>query len=150
LINYSKRGYDISLIMPFAEANRVSYILLIEDNDIHAQMLSRILQSAGYSIKRAARGSEGIEMATEETPSLMLVDFGLPEMNGPTTIRNLREKLGDKMPPAIALTAYSDYETKQEATAVGCAAFVTKPYIPNEIIDMVKSIFKTMQSDQQH
>lgn len=117
----------------------MSYILLIEDNQANADMVIRILSAEGYEIKHTLRGLEGAKLARRERPDLILLDFDLPDIDGRTMILTLKKQLGDKAaPPIVAVTARTADIEKVVAEKFGCAAFVSKPFIPEEFVALVK------------
>ncbi|MBE2194301.1 MAG: response regulator transcription factor [Anaerolinea sp.] len=117
----------------------MSYILLIEDNQANADMVIRILSAEGYEIKHTLRGLEGAKLARQERPDLILLDFDLPDIDGRTMILTLKKQLGDKAaPPIVAVTARTADIEKVVAERFGCSAFVSKPFIPEEFVALVK------------
>ncbi len=119
----------------------MGYILLIEDNQISADMTIRILASAGFEVKHALRGLDGARLARLERPAMILMDFDLPDINGRTLALVLKHQLGERnSPPIVAVTARSSSEERWLAGEFGCAAFVAKPYDPGELIDVVKRL----------
>ena len=103
-------------------------ILLVEDYNDSREMTRLLLESLNYRILEARNGKEALDIASTETPDLVLTDFNLPDIDGTTLIKRLR-KLGDKLSriPIIMLTAYDREETYRMAMAAGCTAFLTKP-----------------------
>lgn len=102
-------------------------ILLVEDNDMNRDMLVRRLSRRGYSVTCAVNGEEGVRMARELRPSLILMDIGLPIIDGWEAIRRIRAMPETGSIPIIALTAHAFTEDRDRAFAAGCAAFVPKP-----------------------
>ncbi|WP_106830565.1 response regulator [Parabacteroides pacaensis] len=110
------------------ENNRLFTILVAEDNDSNYLLVSRILEKT-YHLVRAVNGKEAMALHAEKHPDLILMDVKMPEMDGLTATRLIREK--DKQTPIIALTAHAFEENKDEALRAGCNDFLTKPiYIP--------------------
>jgi CheY-like chemotaxis protein len=103
-------------------------ILLVEDYKDSREMTRFLLEGLGYRIMEARNGKEGLDLASEETPDLVLTDFNLPDIDGTTLVKRLRS-LGDKMSriPIIMLTAHDRGELYELAMAAGCTAFFTKP-----------------------
>jgi CheY-like chemotaxis protein len=120
----------------------MSYILLIEDNQENADLTIRILASAGYEVKHFLRGLEGSQYARKNRPGLILMDFDLPDVNGRTLALVLKKQLGDtSAPPIIAVTARTGDAEKRMAEKFGCAAFVSKPFLPDEFLKLVGQLF---------
>lgn len=103
-------------------------ILLVEDYKDSREMTRFLLEGLGYRIMEARNGKEGLDLASEETPDLVLTDFNLPDIDGTTLVKRLRS-LGDKMSriPIIMLTAHDRAGLYDLAMTVGCTAFLTKP-----------------------
>ncbi|HJV89873.1 MAG TPA: response regulator [Holophagaceae bacterium] len=100
-------------------------ILLVEDNELNRDSLSRLLKRQGLDVIFAEDGEAGVRVALEEMPDLVLMDIGLPLMDGFDATRALRSK-GAKM-PIIALTAHALQSDQEKALAAGCDDFETKP-----------------------
>ena len=105
----------------------MSKILLIEDNEMNRDMLSRRLERRGYHVVSAESGELGISLAQLELPDLILMDVTLPEMDGWETTRQLKADSSTRHIPIIALTACVLTTDKAKAFEVGCADYDTKP-----------------------
>lgn len=102
-------------------------VLYVEDNDDNVFMLSRRLQRRGYEIIVASDGESGIEVAQIEQPDLILMDLGLPGIDGWETTRRLKADVATRSIPVIALTAHAMETDRESALAAGCDDFDTKP-----------------------
>lgn len=102
-------------------------ILLVEDNELNRDMLSRRLQRQGFEIRVAADGVEGLEVARSWLPDLVLMDMSLPLLSGWEAARHLKSDAGTRDIPIIALTAHAMAEDEGHARAAGCDEFDTKP-----------------------
>jgi CheY-like chemotaxis protein len=102
-------------------------ILLVEDNEMNRDMLSRRLARYGYSVIMARDGQEGYQMASSEAPDLILMDVGLPEMDGWEVTRLLKNNLATRDIPIIALTAHALVSDRDKAFESGCDDYDTKP-----------------------
>jgi two-component system cell cycle response regulator DivK len=102
-------------------------ILLVEDNEMNRDMLSRRLVRNGFEVVIAVDGRKGVEMATSEKPDLILMDMSLPVMDGWDATRHVKADPGTKSIPVIALTAHAMAEDRDKAIAAGCDDFDTKP-----------------------
>ena len=100
-------------------------ILLVEDNELNRDSLSRLLKRQGLDVIFAVDGAEGVRVALAEQPDLVLMDIGLPVLDGFDTTRSLRDQ-GATM-PIIALTAHALQSDQAKALAAGCNDFETKP-----------------------
>jgi CheY-like chemotaxis protein len=103
-------------------------ILLIEDYADSRQMLALLLESLDFRVLPAANGKEALAAAANNPIDLVLTDFNLPDMTGPTLVRNLR-RVGNQLAhtPVIMLTASDGYEYRLLAAEAGCDAFLVKP-----------------------
>ena len=103
-------------------------ILLVEDYADSRQMLTLLLEDSDYSVLPAANGTEAITAAARNEVDLVLTDFNLPDMTGPSVVRYIRE-LGNRREhiPAVMLTASDGYEHRSLAAEAGCDAFLVKP-----------------------
>lgn len=102
-------------------------ILLVEDNELNRDMLSRRLQRRGYDIAVATDGVQAVQAATRDRPELILMDMSLPEMDGWEATRQLKAQPGTRAIPVIALTAHAMAGDRERALAAGCDEFETKP-----------------------
>ena len=102
-------------------------ILLVEDNEMNRDMLSRRLERHGYSVITARDGQEGHQMASSEEPDLILMDVGLPEMDGWEVTRLLKNNATTRHIPIIALTAHALVSDRDKAFESGCDDYDTKP-----------------------
>jgi two-component system, cell cycle response regulator DivK len=102
-------------------------ILLVEDNEMNRDMLSRRLQRKGYSVATAESGERGLLLARQEMPDLVLMDITLPEMDGWEVVRQLKADPSTRSIPVIALTARALASDRAKAFEVGCDDYDTKP-----------------------
>jgi CheY-like chemotaxis protein len=102
-------------------------ILLIEDNEMNRDMLSRRLQRRGYSVVTAEDGEKGLSLACSEMPDLILMDINLPVMCGWELTRLLKSKESTRHIPIIALTAHAWVTDREKAFEAGCDDYDTKP-----------------------
>ena len=102
-------------------------ILLIEDNEMNRDMLSRRLARKEYEVLVAVDGKEGVEMAGSEAPDLILMDMSLPVMDGWEATRQLKASPETKAIPIIALTAHAMSGDREKAMEAGCDDYDTKP-----------------------
>jgi two-component system, cell cycle response regulator DivK len=102
-------------------------ILLVEDNEMNRDMLSRRLQRRGFDVLLALDGQEGVRMAREATPDLILMDMSLPVLDGWEATMQIKSQEMTKHIPVIALTAHAMVTDEEKARAAGCDDFDTKP-----------------------
>jgi CheY-like chemotaxis protein len=102
-------------------------ILLVEDNEMNRDMLSRRLERNGYQIVIAVDGQQALEFAAAEKPALILMDMSLPVMDGWEATRLLKADTATKQIPIIALTAHAMPEDERKSREAGCNDYDTKP-----------------------
>jgi len=102
-------------------------LLLVEDNEMNRDMLSRRLQRKGYSVVIAHDGEQGLALACSEIPDLILMDIGLPFMDGCEVTRRLKANPRTRHIPVIALTAHALVSDREKAFDAGCDDYDTKP-----------------------
>jgi two-component system cell cycle response regulator DivK len=102
-------------------------ILLVEDNEMNRDMLSRRLLRNNFEVVMAVNGQEGVDMARSERPDLILMDMSLPVMDGWEATRTIKADESTKSIPVIALTAHAMESDRQQALQAGCDDFDTKP-----------------------
>jgi CheY-like chemotaxis protein len=105
----------------------VAKILLVEDNEMNRDMLSRRLERRGYEVIVAVDGEEGVARAKAEAPDLVLMDMSLPVLDGWEASRQLKAAPETKSIPIVALTAHAMSGDREKALAAGCDDFDTKP-----------------------
>ncbi len=102
-------------------------ILLVEDNELNRDMLTRRLNRAGYTVVAAADGQQALELMRSDLPAVVLMDMNLPVKNGWTACREARLDKKIKHIPIIALTAHAMEADRLDALAAGCDDYATKP-----------------------
>ena len=102
-------------------------ILLVEDNEMNRDMLSRRLERRGYQVVIAVDGVEGVRMAEAEAPALILMDMSLPVLDGWEATRQIKAAPTTGAIPIIALTAHAMSGDREKAIEAGCDDFDTKP-----------------------
>ncbi|WP_018868837.1 MULTISPECIES: response regulator [unclassified Thioalkalivibrio] len=102
-------------------------ILLVEDNEMNRDMLSRRLTRKGFEVTTAEDGATGVQLARDERPDLILMDMSLPVMDGWEASRTLKGEADTAVIPIIALTAHAMTGDREKALEAGCDDFDTKP-----------------------
>jgi len=115
-------------------------ILLVEDNEMNRDMLSRRLVKRGYEVVVAVDGREGVAKARAEAPALVLMDMSLPVLDGWEATRELRAHPETRSIPVIALTAHAMAGDREKALAVGCDDFDTKPIELERLISKIEAL----------
>jgi two-component system, cell cycle response regulator DivK len=115
-------------------------ILLVEDNELNRDMLSRRLIRRGYEITIAVDGREALEKAASDTPDLILMDLSLPEIDGWEATRRLKANSVTQHIPVIALTAHAMSGDREKAMDAGCDDFDTKPVELSRLIEKIDTL----------
>jgi CheY-like chemotaxis protein len=102
-------------------------VLLVEDNEMNRDMLSRRLTRRGFDVLMAVDGEQGVEMAKTERPDLILMDMSLPVLDGWGATRRIKAEIDTRFIPLIALTAHAMAGDRDKAMEAGCDDYDTKP-----------------------
>jgi len=117
-------------------------ILLVEDNEMNRDMLSRRLERKGYAITIAVDGQQAVEMAAADPPALILMDMSLPVLDGWQATRRIRADDRSKTIPIIALTAHAMQGDEQKAKDAGCDDYDTKPIELPRLLEKIERLLK--------
>ena len=115
-------------------------ILLVEDNEMNYDMLSRRLIRKGYEVVLAVDGQQGVEMALSQAPDLILMDMSLPVLDGWEATRRIKADPATKSIPVIALTAHAMTSDREKALAAGCDNYDTKPIEFPRLMEKIEGI----------
>jgi two-component system cell cycle response regulator DivK len=121
-------------------------ILLVEDNEMNRDMLSRRLIRKDFEVVMAVDGQQGIDMASSEHPDLILMDISLPIVNGWDATRAIRANPKTAKIPIIALTANAMASDRDEALAAGCDDYDTKPVELPRLLDKITTLLEKGRS----
>ena len=102
-------------------------VLIVEDNPDNLELVKFVLERAGLSVIGTWSGAEGVALARERLPDLILLDLSLPEMDGWSAARQLKGDPATSDIPLVALTAHSMASDREKALAAGCNGYLTKP-----------------------
>ena len=123
-------------------------ILLVEDNQMNRDMLSRRLRRKGFEVLLATDGQEGVSLARSGAPDLILMDMSLPTMDGWTAARLLKSDTDTQNIPIIALTAHAMRGDRDKALGAGCDEYETKPVNLARLLGKIESLTKSPMSPQ--
>jgi two-component system cell cycle response regulator DivK len=118
-------------------------ILLVEDNDMNRDMLSRRLIRNGYEVSLAVDGQQGADMALSERPDLILMDMSLPVIDGWEATRRIKANDATRRIPVIALTAHAMAGDREKAMEVGCEDYDTKPVEISRLLGKIAALLKS-------
>jgi len=117
-------------------------ILVVEDNEMNRDMLTRRLQRRGYEVVIAVDGAEGLAMAQSESPALVLMDISLPVLDGWEATRRLKMAPETKSIPVIALTAHAMSGDRERCIEAGCDDFDTKPVEIARLVGKIEALLQ--------
>jgi CheY-like chemotaxis protein len=123
-------------------AGTMAKVLLVEDNELNRDMLSRRLERRGYQVIIAVDGQEGVDMARSEAPDLILMDMSLPVVDGWEATRRLKATPEICSIPIIALTAHAMAEDREKALGAGCDDYDTKPVDFPRLVEKMEALLK--------
>ncbi|MEM8767926.1 MAG: response regulator [Pseudomonadota bacterium] len=118
-------------------------VLLVEDNEMNRDMLSRRLQRKNFEVVMAMNGQEGVQMASSETPDIVLMDLSLPIMDGWEAIRRIKGDQATASLPVIALTAHAMEGDEARAREAGCDDYDTKPVNFKRLMGKIEALLGT-------
>jgi len=115
----------------------MSKILLVEDNEMNRDMLSRRLERKGFEVVMAVDGLAGVDMASSSNPDIILMDLSLPEIDGWEATRHIKAVPATQNIPVIALTAHAMAGDEQKALDAGCDDYDTKPVNLKRLLEKI-------------
>jgi two-component system cell cycle response regulator DivK len=113
-------------------------VLLVEDDRDNRSIYRTILEHFGYTVLEAADGEEGIRMAREERPGVILMDLSIPKIDGWEATRILKADERTRHTPILALSAHALVPDRTRATEVGCDGYLTKPVEPRQVVEEIE------------
>jgi CheY-like chemotaxis protein len=124
-------------------------ILIVEDNMDHYELVRFVLERAGYDVFLAVNGRDGVDAARLQRPDLILMDLGMPEMNGWTASQKLKSDEATRSIPLYALSAHTLPQDRKRAIQAGCDGYVTKPIHVQSFLEMIDETFEKMNRQWQ-
>jgi CheY-like chemotaxis protein len=121
-------------------------ILLVEDNEMNRDMLSRRLIRKGFEVDLAEDGQQGIDAAQRTRPDLILMDMSLPVLDGWEATRQLKDDPATASIPVLALTAHASEADRDQALAAGCDDFDTKPIELARLLEKIEALLQRATS----
>jgi two-component system cell cycle response regulator DivK len=120
----------------------MSLILIVEDNEKNMKLVRDVLQAKGHATIEAGTGEDGIRLATERKPDLILMDIQLPGINGIEALRVLRANPATATIPAVAVTASVMQQDRKQITEAGFDGYLGKPLNLKEFLDTVRAMLE--------
>lgn len=127
---------------------RKGRILVVEDNMDNYELVRFILERAGYDVFLAVNGRDGVAAARLQQPDMILMDLGMPEMDGWMAAEKLKSDDSTKYIPLYALSAYTLPSDRKRALDAGCDGYLTKPIHMQSFLDAIKEVFETKINKQ--
>jgi len=124
----------------------MALIVVIEDNEQNARMAAKLLRRAEHKVLVAEDGETGLTTVFENSPDLVLIDLGLPDIDGQTVISLIRQQDGIKDVPIIAFTAWPEATAHSMAEAYGCDGVITKPIDTRAFADQIEAFMSTSKT----
>lgn len=121
-------------------------ILLIEDNDQNLYLATFLLEQSGFKVVSARSGAEGIPLADQVRPDLIILDIQLPQMDGYTVARALRQNPALKDVPIVAVTSYAMVGDRERVMAAGCTGYIEKPINPETFRSEIEIYLKARRT----
>jgi len=114
-------------------------VLIAEDFEDARELYRDYLEFSGFGVETAANGREAVDLAARLQPDLILMDASMPVLDGWQATRELKAGAATSHIPIIALTAHAFDDARQQARAAGCDGFITKPCLPDDLVEKVRS-----------
>ena len=114
-------------------------ILIVDDEPFMLRLIQHHLEQGGYELIKARNGREAIEIAAREIPRLVIMDAMMPNMDGFTALRQLKQNPATRSIPVIMLTANPQKYSREEAESSGATIFLTKPFSPTQLLEEIRT-----------
>ena|SRR5690348_1689892 len=118
----------------------IKHVLLVDDDPLMHRLFQHHLERAGYKMMSATNGRDGIDLATRQTPSLIVMDIMMPDMDGVAALRELKKADATRDIPIIIITANGNALARKESENSGAALFLTKPFSPTQLVDHIRRL----------
>ena len=125
------------------------HILIVEDNMDNYELVRFVLERAGYDVFLAVNGRDGVDAARLQKPDLILMDLGMPEMDGWTASQKLKSDEATKSIPVYALSAHTLPQDRKRAMQAGCDGYVTKPIHVQSFLKLIDETFENINRQPQ-
>jgi CheY-like chemotaxis protein len=114
-------------------------VVIIEDNEQNLYLMRFLLEKHGFVVEEARDGRQGLALAREANPDLILLDIQLPDMDGYAVARQLRKQEGQRETPIIVVTSYAMVGDREKALAAGATGYIEKPINPDRFVDQLRA-----------
>jgi CheY-like chemotaxis protein len=124
------------------QASPSPLVLVVDDIEDNRDLYAQYLRFAGYRVEQAASGFEALTKVPALHPDLVVMDLSMPGLDGCETTRRLKADPATRKTPVIALTGHSADHSKTEAMEAGCAGYLTKPCLPEDLVAVIAKVLK--------
>ena len=131
-----------------SEDDQLPTILIAEDSDDLRNMLRELLEANGYRILEAADGREAVSVAMTERPELVLMDLGMPGVDGLSAVNEIREHVSAAEMVILIVSAYDRLEYRTEALSAGCSGYITKPVDPTALLRTINLLLRQGEGNE--
>jgi two-component system, cell cycle response regulator DivK len=125
---------------PNVSPDRPAVVLIVDDTPDGREIYSLHLQHKGFTVLTARDGNEGVEMARQHPPDVVIMDLAMARMDGITATKRLKRDARTRRTPVIILTAYPEKAVQQRALEAGASVFLTKPCLPDELEQQIRRL----------
>lgn len=144
----ARKGRAAGLYLPFPKGNwAVNKILVVDDNGTNRKLLRVILKSIGYETIEAEDGQQGVELARDFRPALIIMDIQMPVLSGNEALKILKADQATAEIPVVALTSYAMSGDKEKFLGKGFDSYIAKPVEQKKLLDTIKSLLKKNRHD---
>jgi two-component system cell cycle response regulator DivK len=140
------KSYRLCEVIKEEKWRQMTKVLLIEDNEMNRDMLSRRLIRRGFQVVLAMDGQQGIDLARSERPDIILMDLGLPVIDGWEATRRVKADDATRGVPVIGLTAHAMTGDREKAIEAGCDEYDTKPVEFDRLIGKIERLLRTAKA----
>lgn len=114
-------------------------VVIIEDNEQNLYLMRFLLEKSGFAVKEARDGHQGLALAKETNPDLILLDIQLPDLDGYAVAQKLRQQEGQRETPIIVVTSYAMVGDREKALAAGATGYIEKPINPDTFVEQLRA-----------
>ena len=125
------------------KSNMSKRVMTVDDSATVRQVLQMTLEGAGYEVLQAVDGVDALKKLANETVDMLVTDLNMPNMDGITLIREVRQDPANRFMPIVMLTTESQPEKKQEGKSAGASGWIVKPFKPEQLLAVVRMVCPT-------
>ena len=134
-------------MQPLGSGARTATILVVDDHEDNREIYAATLRHAGYAVELACDGGEALAIAARSRPRIVVMDLGMPGMDGWEAIRRMREQTETASAHVIVVSGFADAASQKRAIEAGCDEFLAKPCLPRALIERVEQVLARGDGD---